>query len=255
MRKVLLFVLAATFGVAAWADTLIMRDGARYTGTLIDGNSRQVTFADQNGMRRTFNTSEIQAVEFQSGAYSQGQTGGVQMGAALLPAGTQIAVRTNENIDSTSAATGRTYSATITRDVLDQNGNVVIPNGSPAQLIVRNISSGGTFGSAELALDLQSVDVNGQRYTVSTADVQQQGAGGLGANKRTGEYVGGGALLGTVLGAIAGGGKGAAIGALGGAAAGAGVQVLTRGKEVHVPAETQLTFRLDQPLQLQPMRR
>jgi hypothetical protein len=73
----------------------------------------------------------------------------------------------------------------------------------------------------------------------------------VGANRRTAEMVGGGAVLGTLLGAIAGGGKGAAIGAAAGAAAGAGVQVLTRGKTVRVPAESVLTFRLDQPVTLQ----
>jgi outer membrane lipoprotein SlyB len=62
--------------------------------------------------------------------------------------------------------------------------------------------------------------------------------------------VGGGAALGTLLGAIAGGGKGAAIGAVAGAAAGTGVQVLTKGEEIRVPAETVLNFRLDEPLQL-----
>ncbi len=61
---------------------------------------------------------------------------------------------------------------------------------------------------------------------------------------------GGGAVLGTVIGAIAGGGKGAAIGAVGGGAGGAATQVLTRGKEVNVPAETLLTFKLDQPVTL-----
>jgi outer membrane lipoprotein SlyB len=74
---------------------------------------------------------------------------------------------------------------------------------------------------------------------------------GIGANKRTAEMTGGGALLGTVIGAVAGGGKGAAIGALAGAGAGATAQVLTRGKEVKVPAESMLTFKLDQPLILQ----
>jgi len=62
--------------------------------------------------------------------------------------------------------------------------------------------------------------------------------------------VGGGAALGTLLGALAGGGKGAAIGAIAGAAAGGGVQVLTKGREIRVPAETVLHFRLDQPLHL-----
>ena len=53
-------------------------------------------------------------------------------------------------------------------------------------------------------------------------------------------------VLGTLIGAIAGGGKGVAIGAVAGA--GAGTQVLTRGKTVKVPAETTLRFKLDQPL-------
>jgi outer membrane lipoprotein SlyB len=99
-------------------------------------------------------------------------------------------------------------------------------------------------------LDLQSINIGGHRYTVSTAELQQGNKSGIGKNKRTGEYIGGGAAVGTLLGAIAGGGKGAAIGAVAGAVAGGTAQVLTRGKEVKVPAETTLKFRLDQPLSL-----
>jgi len=101
-------------------------------------------------------------------------------------------------------------------------------------------------------LDLQSIKVGGWRYTVSTEDVEQKGAEGLGKNKRTAGMVGGGAALGTLIGAIAGGGKGAAIGAVTGAAAGAGTEVFTRGKTVRVPAESKLRFKLDQPLRLEP---
>src|SRR5216684_3730602 len=93
---------------------------------------------------------------------------------------------------------------------------------------------------------------HGRHYNVSTEDLRQGNNRGIGANRRTGEMVGGGAVLGTLLGAIAGGGKGAAIGAIAGAAAGGGVQVLTKGKEVKVPAETVLKFKLDKPLRLQP---
>jgi len=102
----------------------------------------------------------------------------------------------------------------------------------------------------DIALDLQSVMVNGQRYSIESADqvISGEQKEGIGANKRTGKYVGGGALLGAIIGAVAGGGKGAAIGAGVGAATGAGAQVLTRGKSVHVPSESLLTFRLDQPL-------
>ena len=73
---------------------------------------------------------------------------------------------------------------------------------------------------------------------------------GIGANRRTGKFVGGAALLGTIIGAVAGGAKGAAIGAVTGGAAGAGTQVLTRGASVHIPSETVLTFRLDHPVYL-----
>jgi outer membrane lipoprotein SlyB len=93
--------------------------------------------------------------------------------------------------------------------------------------------------------------VNGQRYIVSSEDVTRTGGTGIGANKKTGEYVGGGALLGAIIGAVAGGGKGAAIGAAVGAGAGAGGVILTRGKQVNVPVETVLNFKLDQNLVLQ----
>jgi hypothetical protein len=129
--------------------------------------------------------------------------------------------------------------------VLDPNGNVVIPKGSPAHLIVHSV------GGDEIAIDLRSVSVNGRRYILNSEDITNTRVRqGLGANKRTGVFVGGGALLGTVIGALAGDGKGAAIGALAGGAAGAGGQVLTRGHALHIPSETILTFRLDHPVYL-----
>ena len=174
-----------------------------------------------------------------------------------LPSNTEIAVRTMDSIDSRNAADGRTFAASIDRDVLDPAGNVVIPRGTDAQLVVKDVNGGGITGSSNLILDLQSVTLNGQRYLVNSQDLRESSndGSGIGKNRRTGEIVGGGAALGTLLGAIGGGGKGALIGAIAGAAAGAGVQVLTRGKEVRVPSETVLNFRLDQPMQLQPANR
>jgi len=54
-----------------------------------------------------------------------------------------------------------------------------------------------------------------------------------------------------LVGAAAGGGKGAALGGLAGAAAGAAVEIFGRSKEVNIPTETVLSFRLEQPLQLE----
>ena len=156
--------------------------------------------------------------------------------------GTTIAVRTNEYIDS-RRADGRIYTATVTEDVRGDDGSVGIPRGSGVELEVRVAPDG------DLILDLDSVVAYGQRYSVAANSERiESNREGIGANRRTGEYVGGGALLGSIIGAIAGGGKGAAIGAAAGAAAGAGGQIITRGADVRVPAESLLTFRLEQGL-------
>ena len=102
-----------------------------------------------------------------------------------------------------------------------------------------------------MMLDIQSISVDGRRYLVSTTDVTLDSGTGIGNNKRTAETIAAGAALSTVIGAIAGGGKDAAIGVPVGAAGGADVQVLTRGRDVQVPAETILTFRLDKAVTLQ----
>lgn len=168
-----------------------------------------------------------------------------------IPAGTELAIRTNDTIDSTAGdATGRTYSGEITREVQSSDGRILIPRGSPVTLAVVNSTEGGTTGTDSLELALRSVTINGQTFNVSTGTVEQRGREGLGGNQRTATMVGGGAALGTLIGAVAGGTKGAVIGAVAGAAAGAGAQVLTRGKEVKVPAESVLTFRLSNSINL-----
>jgi hypothetical protein len=157
----------------------------------------------------------------------------------------------NLPIDSRNAQPGQTFPAAITRDVVGPDGQVVIPRNSDATLMLRS-ESGGGIHSGDVILDLDSVTINGVRQQVASSDVVETNNQGLGKNRRTGEYVGGGAVLGALIGAIAGGGKGAAIGAAAGAGAGAASEIVTHGHYVYVPAETTLTFNLDQPLVLRP---
>lgn len=169
----------------------------------------------------------------------------------VVPDGTKVPVRTEDTIDSAKAAEGQTYAAEVADDVLDADGNVVIPRGSNAEIVIRSASKGGKIrGASDLVLDLQSISVEGQEYLVSTTDVQETGRHGVGANKRTAAMTGGGAALGAIIGAIAGGGKGAAIGAGAGAGGGALTQILTKGGSIKVPAETVLTFQLDKPVKI-----
>ena len=164
--------------------------------------------------------------------------------AAEIVSGTEITVRSNESINVDRWDRGRIYPATVDRDVFASNGNLIIPRGSPAELIVRQV------GPHDMAVDLESIAINGQRYVINAPGeaYNTHGRPGVGSNERTGRFVGGGAIIGGIIGAIAGGGKGAAIGAAAGAASGAGAQMATRGHEIHVPVESLLTFRLDQPL-------
>jgi hypothetical protein len=164
--------------------------------------------------------------------------------AQSIPSGTEIKVLTDTAIDA-KAPSARTYSATVREDVVDANGKIAIPRNSRAQLVAERADNN------ELSLAVRSVTVNGRNYIISTSSTTKSGQKeGLGKNKRTAMWVGGGALAGTIIGAIAGGGKGAAIGALAGGAAGAGGQVLTRGKEINIPAETELKFKLAQDVTL-----
>jgi hypothetical protein len=268
-------------------QTITLRDGTQLTGRIVSADDHDMTFRERDGDMRHFNFEQVQSINFNQvrdydrggdnrqnrdqreqgyqatppppppspGAYAPPsyppnsyppQAANPDRGYMMVPAGTEISIRTNEGIDAHDAAAGRSYSAQVARDVVDNNGMIVIPRGSDARLVVGNNGN-------QLALDLQSVNVNGQRYTLDTDEIDR-GKDGLGGNKRTGEFVGGGAALGAVIGALAGGGKGAGIGALAGGAAGAGAEVVTKGDRVRVPAESVLNFRLESNLHLHPAR-
>jgi hypothetical protein len=275
MRRIALLAIVCLAPLSATAARVTLRNGTTVNGTFISGTDRTIVFQDDAGTRRRFDTNEIRSIDFETGSSSnvfdgnRGRTD--RLGAASdgradrvgsvsdrradrrVPAGAEVSVRTNERIEAETATTGRTYSALVEKDITGPSGDVVIPRGSEARLVVRNVEEGGRVKSGNLTLDLESITANGQSYQVSTEDVERKDDRGVGANKRTAEMVGGGAVLGTVIGAIAGGGKGAAIGAAVGAAAGAGTQILTKGDKIRVPAETVLNFRLDRPLRLRAM--
>ena len=271
-KIVLVAVVVCVWSLLGFADTLIMKDGTRHAGTFISATSKMVTFKEGTRIHR-YPVSTVQTLEFghtaatATGAPAAEATSGEPTLAqrpkstaaaatrtgretVVIPSGTEVSVRTNQDIDSGSASVGQKFEGMVANDVSGSSGEVEIPKGSNAELVIREVNAGGMTKAPEMALDLSSVEVHGKRYLVNTSTIQQQGTGNLGANKRTAEMVGGGAVLGTLIGAIAGGGKGAAIGAAAGGATGAGAQVLTRGKEVKVPAETILQFKLTQPLRL-----
>lgn len=235
-------VQSLVFGLS---DVVTLRSGKSYSGHFTGSNP--VGFKDAQGIAYQFPTGDVDAIIF-----NHAGTAPAPAGAKVIPSGSDLSVRTNEPIDSRNSYQGQTYSASITEDVLDTAGGVAILAGTAAQLLVRNTSTGGAVHSPELVLDLYSVTRDKKQYTVVTSDVDENNGKGVGKNRRTAEFLGGGSALGAFMGGLFGGGKGAGIGALTGAGGGFVSQVFTRGKEVRVPAETTLRFRLEKPLVLQP---
>ncbi len=289
MRKlgwVLIVFAALAFASCTKSDTaagphatVFMRDGSQVTGTVTSSSASEITVRGDDNTTKTIAMKDVKSIEYDeagAGAAPAASTEPAKTAAGRrsrqsgnrqvpvrpeesaittktyeLPAGTELQVRVEETIDSARATKGQTFAADIVDDVRDAAGDVVIPDGANAQVVILDASAGGRVrGTSELALDLYSVSVGGRQYRLSTVDLVQGGKSGIGANKRTATFTGGGAAIGAIIGAIAGQGKGAAIGAGSGAAAGALTQIVTKGGSIKVPVETVLKFKLDKPLRV-----
>ena len=146
---------------------------------------------------------------------------------ATVPAGTTISIRTNDRVD-TRRSDGQVFGGAVSQQITDKSGRVIVPRGAHAEFTVRNLSD------RSLVLDLESLDVNGVRYAVTTSSIR---AGGL-AGRRS--------LVGSIADVLAGGDQGTA--ATGGPGAGRGFQLFGSGRNIRIAAEAVLTFRLVQPL-------
>ena len=162
-----------------------------------------------------------------------------------LPAGTVITVRLASAVGSKTSNTGDHFNATIATPV-ESGGKVVLPKGAEALgKVVEAVPQGRFKGGASLSLALESVTISGDAYDIKTSSVSryQKGKG-----KRTAAMIGGGAGGGALIGGLAGGGKGALIGALLGGGAGTAGAAYTGEKEIILPAESALSFKLTEPL-------
>lgn len=166
----------------------------------------------------------------------------------VVPAGKAITVRLNQTVGSKASNPGDSFTATVAEPVTGEDGKILIPKGSEASGTVADAKSLGHFkGGALLSINLTSVTIDGKKYRIETAAVTHTLKG---KGKRTAEMVGGGAGLGALVGGLAGGGKGALIGVAAGAGAGTAGAGLTGNKEIVLPAESAVSFKLSQPLEL-----
>jgi pectin methylesterase-like acyl-CoA thioesterase len=164
-----------------------------------------------------------------------------------VPAGTVLTVRLGQTVGSKSSQAGEEFQATLAEPV-ESNGNVLIPKGATARGVVEEAVPLGKFkGGARLRLSLREITIDGKSYPVQTSSVERSEKG---KGKRTATLIGGGAGVGALIGGLAGGGKGAAIGALAGGGAGTAGAAYTGNKDIVLPAESALSFKLLQPVEV-----
>ncbi|HYU48092.1 MAG TPA: hypothetical protein VEK84_18160, partial [Terriglobales bacterium] len=201
--------------------------------------------ADQN------TTAQPGAAGGSAPANNSAQPQASQPPPTVVPAGTALTVRLREAVGSKISQPGQSFSATLSSPVAVE-GYTVIPAGAAAQGVVVDAKPLGRFkGGAVLELRLSSVTVNGSETSIQTSAVTRTEKG---KGKRTAVMAGGGAAVGALIGGLAGGGKGAAIGAVAGGGAGTGGAAFTGNKDIVLPAESAVSFRLKSPLEVLPAR-
>jgi hypothetical protein len=165
-----------------------------------------------------------------------------------VPAGTELAVRVNQRIDVKHSVPGEHFSGEIVEPVMS-NGAILIPRGTPVRGRIDEAHRRGHFkGSSVLELRLVSMTLNGYQYGLDTHDTVRTKKG---KGKRTAGFVGGLTGAGMLIGGIASGGVGLAIGAASGAGAGTLIAGTTGNRDIVIPAESVVHFRLADQLVVQ----
>jgi hypothetical protein len=164
-----------------------------------------------------------------------------------IAAGRSLSIRMIDGIDTGHNQEGQTFRASLSAPITDDD-RVIVPAGTLAiVLLAESRGAGRIKGQSELELRVTSITYHGEPVRVATSSYEAKGSA---RGKESAIRTGIGAAAGALIGGLAGGGKGAGIGAAAGGGAGVGYQLLTHGKQIKIPSETQIDFRLEAPLVL-----
>jgi hypothetical protein len=156
-----------------------------------------------------------------------------------IPSSTSIRVRMIDNLSSEKAQVGDTFRGTLD-EAIQVNGKELYPKGADVIGRVTDVHATGRLSEpGELDLVLNTVSSGTVAGSINVEPLVIKGESHAKSNATK---IGGGAVLGAVIGAIAGGGKGAAIGTVAGGAAGTGAAAATGKKPALVDSEAVLTF-------------
>ena len=167
-----------------------------------------------------------------------------------LVAGTSLIVRINQHLSVKTSRAGDRFDGEVIEPIVDANGREVVGKGTSVTGMVDAAHRRGHFkGSSVLDLRLVSMSLGGQQYRLETRDLRRV-KGGKG--RRSEALIGGGTGLGMLIGGVATGGVGLLVGGLAGAGAGSLAAGLTGNRDLEIPAESIVRFKLGEDLQVQP---
>jgi hypothetical protein len=163
-----------------------------------------------------------------------------------LPPGTWVSVRVDQELSSDHSYPGDAFTATLAQPLI-ADGLVVARRGQMAGgHVVEAVKAGKAKGTSRLAIELSEITlVDGRQVPVKTRLIQSEAGTSVG---RDAGAVAATTGVGAAIGGVADGGFGAGMGAIAGAAAGIIGVLTTRGRATVVYPETQVTFRLEDPL-------
>jgi hypothetical protein len=167
-----------------------------------------------------------------------------------IAAGTNLTIRINQHISVKTSHAGDRFDGEVVDPVVGENDHVVIPRGAPVSGVVVASHRRGHFkGSSILELRLTYLTLNGTRYRLATNDLTQTKKG---KGKRSAAFIGGGTGVGMLVGGVATGGVGLLVGGLVGAGGGTLLGGLTGNRDIDIPAESIVRFKLADNLVVQP---
>lgn len=223
------------------------------------------TFSDQRNGQRTYTYRDRN--EIRSSSHNRRRENEdsryVSGGTFVVPEGTALRLQLNNTLSTRSNQNGDPFTAQVIDPVYIKD-SVAIPAGSTVQgTVTRSIRPGRVEGKAEMNLRFDTITLPSDRsykLNASVAGINTNNARGVNeegtvsGRSSTGRDIGEvavGSGIGAIIGAIAGGGKGAAIGAGVGAGAGIGAVLIQRGRDLDLPQGTEMTVKLNRPLELQ----
>ena len=222
------------FCALAFSDTLKLKDGRALEGTFQGGSASVLKF-EMNGKVQDIPVETVLSLTFKKvqpppppAPAPAAQTSG----PVMVNAGTRLMIRMENTLDTGKTKSGERFTCALEADLV-VNGVLVAPRGSAVYgKVIESVKAKRVRGKAKLLVELTDIMIKGQLQPIVSDQLGYEGD-----RSGTLKKLGAGAAIGAIAGDA---GKGAAVGG--------GLAVLTKGKQIQIPAGTLLEFRLAQPL-------